>query len=843
MPHSSGPGSAGGAGGAGGEEADNQLPGLPLVLDMQMARLSPKRQSSAGRRRVSPAGRRQRASPVASGPGATTGAGSVLGEPVPIFAPPTVPKWVEAARGSGEGQTGDNGADAGGPSLTIARTWLMEHARLLESKAKLERRVEEMVESSHDGDALLAEIRTLTDRVISLETANLELRVRSKRLNEAEELAARAQAEREEIRRIHGELSQQMDQLSARNEAVVSAFKVVLDREKAGLVSLEETTTELETVRNEFQAAQVEIGELEADLADAKALVDTIPQLKTKLAEARHELDAVTAQRDRATSRFAAIRKDHEALREQHSELHASHSTLKTEAATTMTELRKLKHSLWSRDVEYRELKRSLRAAREDAAAARKSAAAAAKKHKAAFKDATRYSEEEMAATRTMLDDARAKLVTATTNTKAMHALLAPLVDAVLDEVDAGGAVPPAVADLAEAAHSSLVRYADGEWVSASDSDSDDGFGAAVVGPGSFTQSSVDGYISRNPYGSPSPKARSPVRRLPLRPVASSPVFVPSNTSNPKCRQRNFLPHRAVHSQHPSTLGGTADKTVRIWNVATGTLERVLEGHVMGVSDVAWDARSKYLVTASDDKTLKIWDVATGEMLKTLEGHVNYVFCCNFNPQSTLIVSGSYDESIRVWDVSTGKCLQALPAHSDPVVAAHFNRDGTLIVSASFDGLIRIWDASTGQCLKTLIDDDCAPASFVKFSPNGKYILAGTLDNALRLWNYTTGKCLKTYRGHVNEKLAVFSTFSVTSGTWIVSGSEDGSVYLWDLQTKAVVLKLESHTAPALGVDAHPTRNIIASSAAEPDCSIKLWVQPEPEPAGDDGGVAAMTTE
>ena len=129
----------------------------------------------------------------------------------------------------------------------------------------------------------------------------------------------------------------------------------------------------------------------------------------------------------------------------------------------------------------------------------------------------------------------------------------------------------------------------------------------------------------------------------------------------------------------------------------------------------------------------------------------------------------------------------------------------------------------------------------MKFSPNGKYILAATLDNTLKLWDYSKvntntntifrlrvtcndqGKCLKTYTGHKNEKYCIFANFSVTGGKWIVSGSEDSQVYIWNLQTKEIVQKLNGHTDVVLSTACHPTENIIASASLENDKTIKLW--------------------
>ena len=94
-----------------------------------------------------------------------------------------------------------------------------------------------------------------------------------------------------------------------------------------------------------------------------------------------------------------------------------------------------------------------------------------------------------------------------------------------------------------------------------------------------------------------------------------------------------------------------------------------------------------------------------------------------------------------------------------------------------------------------------------------------------KLWNYSTGKFLKIYQGHTNRVYCITSTFSVTSGKYIVSGSEDKCVYLWDLQSKAMIQKLEGHSDTVISVTCHPAENKIASAGLDGDKTIRIWIQ------------------
>ena len=485
-----------------GKRAMEEMPGLGMMVEMQMSRLSP--------------------SPRRGGRKKTT----------PVFAPPTSPGW-EGGGGGGEGGEVQE--------TTIPRAWLVEHAKVLASKAGLEARVRELRQSAFDGDALVDEIQGLTERVIALEEVNMDLRVRAQMVDDAEARAAHAEDAAADAQRVAQTAVAERDALAATHAQLMAAFRVVLGREKSALAELETATDRVATQAGAAAAAQREAEELNARLEEAEAVASRVPRLEARVAELAGELEEVVGERDRGAARFAALRKDFLALKEAHAALGDAHRDVLGRAEEAGGELRALKHSLWSRDVEYRELKRALKSARQETVETKRAAAGAAKKHKAAFRDATRYAEDELAAQKAMLSDARDKLTLASRNVDTLLALLTPLCHLLSEFVSTHDGVPRDLVSLTRRTASALEAYhrriQDPEYIDLYSSDDDVNF-----------SNNGDGFVNVSFAGSGTlasplrPSRRDQQQRLAdLVPVASSPAFVPSNTANPKVRKRNYV--------------------------------------------------------------------------------------------------------------------------------------------------------------------------------------------------------------------------------------------------------------------------------------------------------------
>jgi hypothetical protein len=252
-------------------------------------------------------------------------------------------------------------------------------------------------------------------------------------------------------------------------------------------------------------------------------------------------------------------------------------------------------------------------------------------------------------------------------------------------------------------------------------------------------------------------------------------------------------------------FSGSADHTIKVWDLKTGQCTATLIGHGGLVGPlVVFDGE---LFSASADRTIKVWDLKTGQCTATLIGHGGPVFSLAILDGK--LFSGSADRTIKVWDVKTGECTTTLTGHSD-WVSSFAVLDGKLI-SGSADRTIKVWDVKTGECTATLTGHGGSVYGLAIL--DGK-LLSGSRDKTIKVWEIKTGKCTATLTGHGGAVGAI-----VVFDGKLFSGSLDKTIKVWDLKTGECTATLTGHRGSVYSL-AILDGKLFSGSA---DCTIKIW--------------------
>jgi WD40 repeat protein len=298
------------------------------------------------------------------------------------------------------------------------------------------------------------------------------------------------------------------------------------------------------------------------------------------------------------------------------------------------------------------------------------------------------------------------------------------------------------------------------------------------------------------------------------------------------------------------------DRTVRLWDAATGQLRHTLVGHQEGTTHLAFSPDSKTLASSSNDRTIKLWDVATGQEKATLQGHTAWVGGLAFSPDGTTLASGSGDLTARLWDAPSGRERRVLPTGQNggrvafspdgstlavagdhfvtrwdvasgeqvekssmlPLIEApDFSQDGRLLASGGPDNVVKLWNLTTGKEQQTL-PGHSGILRRVAFSPDGRLLASGGRDNLVKLWDLTTGKDRYTFRGNQGSILSLAFT---PDAALLASAGDDGTVRLWDLSTGMARFPSRGHSRSVATVAFSPDGRTLASGSF--DHTIRLW--------------------
>jgi len=275
-----------------------------------------------------------------------------------------------------------------------------------------------------------------------------------------------------------------------------------------------------------------------------------------------------------------------------------------------------------------------------------------------------------------------------------------------------------------------------------------------------------------------------------------------------------------------SLAAGGSDYAVRLLDVATGKEKFVLLDQqpqfgssrrtefIKGVA-LAFAPDGKTL--ASGGRTLRLWEVASGKQLQAIDG--NFGVALAYSPDGKKLIStGGDGRQLTVWDLEKSKELLKFTKHADWIRAVAFAPDGKTVASGADDRSVRIWDATTGKALNVL-EGHTGQLHCVAFSPDGKSLASAAWDNTVRLWDTGTGKERLMFEGHNKWVNAV--TFS-PDGKTVASGGLDG-MRLWDAASSKELRHFDAKSVRALDFSPDGKFLICVTGAGGFNDTLQLW--------------------
>lgn len=267
------------------------------------------------------------------------------------------------------------------------------------------------------------------------------------------------------------------------------------------------------------------------------------------------------------------------------------------------------------------------------------------------------------------------------------------------------------------------------------------------------------------------------------------------------------------------------DRTVQIWDAATGRHAITHHGDTGFVFAVAWSPEGKYIAAGGEGKAVHIIDALTGRQRFTHQSDAQVVAALDWSPDGKYLALGSAniwpyrsdEDIVEVIDAFTGKQVFTYRSHARAKAALAWSPNGMYLASASYDGLVEIlYVASTS--LSSTYQGSSDQVNTVMWSPDGRYIAAGEVDGTVQVWDTQTKRVVSTYRGYSG---AILATAWAPDGQHIVSAGEGQTVQVWNVRTGETIQTYYGHSGTVYSVAWSPDGTRIASAGQ--DKTVQIW--------------------
>ena len=302
------------------------------------------------------------------------------------------------------------------------------------------------------------------------------------------------------------------------------------------------------------------------------------------------------------------------------------------------------------------------------------------------------------------------------------------------------------------------------------------------------------------------------------RVVIEKAKFTPDGTRIVFLINENF--HQGAHTEDK--------RIIVVCDVKTGTRLQRIEIPNSEFNDIAISPDGKKIATRVSVHLAKVWEIETGQEITLLRGHASEIYGLAFSPDGLSIATVGID-AIMLWDASNGAVQQKTSSSSlkiDFRTKIEFSPNASLIAVIDGTELSFVNSSSLAPNSFPTLRGHTQPVNSIGFSPDGSRVVSGSDDGTIKVWNAKTGtesldldgNCEFTLLAHSEPVSAIAVSHD---GVKFASGSRDKLVKVWDLKKRSELLSLNSHIGAITSLAFSPDGSMLSSVSQ--DNSITKW--------------------
>lgn len=269
---------------------------------------------------------------------------------------------------------------------------------------------------------------------------------------------------------------------------------------------------------------------------------------------------------------------------------------------------------------------------------------------------------------------------------------------------------------------------------------------------------------------------------------------------------------------------GSADRTIKIWDLASGELKLSLTGHIMAIRGLAVSNRHPYMFSAGEDKMVKCWDLEMNKVIRHYHGHLSGVYSLDLHPTLDLLVSAGNDAVARVWDIRTREPVFVLQGHKAGISQVRCQEADPQVITTSMDSTVRLWDLAAGKT-QTVLTHHKKAVRALTLHPEEFTFATGSPDN-IKEWKCPEGSFIHNFYPPQNS---IINTLAANQDGVMFAGGDNGSMGFFDWKTGHKFQEMDTIAGPG---SLEAENGIFASAfdktgmrliTCEADKSIKIW--------------------